>query len=73
MVAEHRAKDQLHIEHKNREQSQSDKSGSALVEFGARLLFDPAAAGKEGDRDGDTEEGLGDRSVRAGNGCGQKE
>ncbi len=70
MVAEHGAEDQLHIEHKNREQGQSEKSGAALVEFGARLLFDPAAAGEDGDRDGDAEEGLRHGGVRAGDRCG---
>jgi len=40
MVAKHGAEDQLHVEHEYREQSQREKSGAALVEFGARLLFD---------------------------------
>ncbi len=70
MVAEHGAEDQLYIKHKNREQSQSEQSGAALVEFGARLLFDPAAAGEDGDRDGDAEKGLRHGGVRAGDGCG---
>src|SRR5208282_4436526 len=47
MVAEHGSEDQLYIEHKNRQQGQSEKSGAALVEFGARLVCDTAACALE--------------------------
>ncbi len=73
VMAEHGAENQLHIEHKNRKQSQSEKSGAALVEFRARLLFNPAAAGEDRNRNGDAEEGLRHGGVRAGDGCGQEE
>jgi len=66
MVPEHGAEDQLHIEHKNREQSQRKKGGAALVEFGARLLLDPAAASEYSDADGDAEESLRYGGMRAG-------
>ena len=72
MVAKHGAQNQLHVEHKDREQGQREQRGTALVEFGARLLLNPALAGEHRDGDGDAEKCLSQGRVRAGN-CRRKE
>src|ERR1700691_4551689 len=72
VMAKHGSQDQLDVEHKNRKQSQREKSGTALIRLGARLLFHPLAPGEYGDRDGYAEKGLSHGSVRAGDGSGQK-
>src|SRR5690242_12640869 len=64
-VTEHRAQKQLNIKNENREQSQSEQAGAASIKFDARLLFHPAASGKDGDGDGDTEKCLRNRGVSA--------
>ena len=41
MMAEHRAQNQLDIQHENREQRQGEQAGPPLVEFDPRLFLDP--------------------------------
>ena len=41
MVTKHRAQNQLHVKHENREQRQGEQAWAPLVEFHARLLLQP--------------------------------
>src|SRR5437870_4626841 len=66
MVAEHGSENQLNVENKDREKSQDEEAGAAVIELDARLLFHQFLPGKDSHDDGHAEKCLGQRSVSGG-------
>src|SRR5579863_1106398 len=64
VVAEHRSQNQLHVEHKNREQAKGKQTGPPLVELHARLFLYPFPAREYSHRHCNTKECLSQCSMR---------
>ncbi len=73
VVAEHGAENQLDIENKDGEKSQSEETGAAMVEFDTRLFFHPLLPGKNRYGNREAEECLGQRGVSGGDRRREKE
>ena len=66
-------RNKLNVEDKNRKPGQGCKAGTTGIKFDLRNFFDPPAAGKHGDGDGNAEESLSKRGVCGGNGRRKEE
>ena len=66
MMTEHPTEKELDVQNEDRQQSESEQAGTALVEFDAGRFFHPSASGKDCDRYRNTKECLSDGSMCGG-------